>query len=133
MDYLRRLEKVDPRLILVILTAGFRYEMAHPGHRVRIAQHGGYRTAKAQALLVAQGKSKVEHSYHQDGLAVDVALIDIGKVEMLHDLKPYKVFNEFVQTVADEFDLNVTWGGHWTSRDGPHFQLEVPKRDDGSL
>lgn len=133
MDYLRRLEKVDPRLILVMLTAGFRFEMAHPGFRVRVAQFGGYRTAKTQARLVAEGKSSAERSYHQDGLAVDLAIIDLAKVVMVDDLKVYKKLDDHVQTVADEFDLHVTWGGNWAIRDGVHWQLEVPRRDDGAL
>lgn len=82
----------------------------------------GVRDLERQKALVRAGKSKTLNSYHLRGKAVDVAAWVDGKVswEWEHYVA---ISNAFLQA-AKELGVEVTWGGHWKMKDGPHFQLE---------
>ena len=109
----------------------------------------GLRTQAEQNQLRAQGKSKVKHSRHQDGMAVDIVCYKDGKVSW--ELDDYLIVAQAFAKAARELDVTIRWGGAWNTTlnqkdasvahkdyvatrksqgrtpfiDGPHF--EIPK------
>lgn len=92
------------------------------------------RSFKEQALLYQQGRSlpgnivtnaKAGSSYHNYGLAIDIALIIDGNLAVWDrntdfddDKKP-----DWMECVAVFQKYGWEWGGNWTSiKDYPHFQ-----------
>ncbi len=83
----------------------------------------GLRTAERQKELIALGKSWIQRSKHQDGLAVDLmALPSDGSSnwEACH----YDVIQAAMQEAAGRLGIRLTWGGSWKQRDLVHFQIE---------
>lgn len=109
----------------------------------------GLRTQHEQNQLYIQGKSKVKHSRHQDGAAIDIVVYKGGKVTW--DLHDYVTAAEGFHLAAKELGVDLRWGAAWTRNlkdvsareahnsyvslrkqqgkrpfiDGPHF--EIPK------
>jgi len=133
---IRELYTVDWRLAAVLLLAISRYHRDFPARRIRVTE--GHRSAERQAQMVEEGKSKVEVSLHQDGRAVDLAILkplaipqNGQKWEAEWDLKQYRLLDaKYVQPAALEVGFDpgeILWGGHWTTlRDGVHWQLMLP-------
>lgn len=133
---IRQLYTVDMRLAAVLLVAIQRYHHSFPALRIRVTE--GHRTAEEQEKLVAEGKSQTRNSAHQDGRAVDIAILRPARVpqkgqkwEAVWDLHQYALFDqEYVQPAALELGFDpgdILWGGHWTTlRDGVHWQLMLP-------
>jgi peptidoglycan L-alanyl-D-glutamate endopeptidase CwlK len=112
---LRRLDGVDPKLVAVVKRA---IEIT-PIDFVVIE---GLRTKARQAYLLSAGKSKTMNSYHLTGHAVDIAPIVDGKVSW--DWKYFHPLADAMKQAAEEFNVQITWGGSWKSfPDGPHFQI----------
>lgn len=94
----------------------------------------GIRTKETQEEYVRTGRSKTMNSYHleqPDGFshAVDVAPYPID----WSDKARFALFAGYVLRVAEEMNVDLTWGGDWDGDwkvkehsffDGPHFQLE---------
>lgn len=132
----RELHTVDWRLAAVLLLAIQRYHAKVPARRIRVTE--GFRSADKQEEMIAQGKSFVKVSHHQDGRAVDLAILkplimpQNGKRwEPLWELGQYRLLDtQFVQPSALELGFepgDILWGGHWTTlRDGVHWQLMLP-------
>ena len=115
---------VDPALQSAIYEAMSRWD--GPGEW-RVTE--GMRTPERQSELYAQGRTAPGEivtntlaSDHLKGEALDVALVDGGNA--LWDFNYYDQLNALVQQIAAERGLNITWGGDWKMRDGPHFQLD---------
>lgn len=131
----RELYTVDWRLAAVLALAIQRYHRRFPARRIRVTE--GHRPAAQQEQLVAEGKSMVKVSHHQDGRAVDLAILipnptpnQKAKWVAEWDLKQFRLLDTFVQAAAIEFGFepgDILWGGHWTTlRDGVHWQLMLP-------
>jgi len=71
----------------------------------------GFRTAEEQARLFAAGKSKVNHSKHQDREAVDVAIYVGGAVTW--DEKYYYMLAGHILATAKRLGVGLRWGGDW--------------------
>lgn len=84
------------------------------------------RTDAEQAANLAKGVSWVQHSKHQDGLAIDLC--------------PYAIYREMGEDKLD-WDANdpnwlrmgligeslwLRWGGRWKQKDLGHFELPTP-------
>jgi len=75
-----------------------------------------FRTTDEQITLYNQGKTKVQHSKHQDWLAIDFVLVRNGKPfwERTHE---YERAGELWE------ELGGVWGGRWESlNDIYHFE-----------
>lgn len=83
----------------------------------------GLRSEARQRALRAQGKSWVQRSKHQDGLAVDLMAVPRdGSDEW--DAPHYDLINAAMQEAAGRLGIRLTWGGIWKKQDLDHFQLE---------
>lgn len=105
--------------------------------RVMLEKHGyemvlleGYRSPERQAQLAALGphvtRAGAYESYHQFGLAADVAFRRDGRV-VIHEKDPwamrgYELYGEVARA------LGLVWGGGWTLKDYGHVELRVPGR-----
>jgi len=129
MDYLERLDNVDPRLVAIVLAGATRYER-RTGYIVRVARDGGYRTNQRQRELVAAGKSQTMRSYHRRGKAIDLAIISADKSTAYWDHNCFEELNSDIQKIALSMGAVVTWGGSWTTFvDAVHWQLETPSTE----
>jgi hypothetical protein len=75
-----------------------------------------YRSEERQAQLRAAGKSWIARSKHQDGLAVDLVVMDGRGVTW--DVARYKPLGEFWKSIGG------TWGGDWKVVDAVHFEYK---------
>lgn len=83
----------------------------------------GVRSLERQKQLYADGKSKTMNSRHLTGDAVDVYAWVNGYVDW--NFSNYEKIAKAMFKAAEELDVEIEWGGMWTSlKDGPHFQLK---------
>ena len=92
------------------------------GHRGEELQNGLYaqgRTAPGQIVTYCQWPDSKHNSI--PSLAVDLAPypIDWSDLYRFHELA-----GRMLQ-VAALFDVDMTWGGHWSKPDMPHFQVRI--------
>lgn len=110
-----RLEGLHPDLVLVVKRA---IEITDTDFSVL----EGLRTAERQAQLVANGASTTSNSRHLTGHAVDLGAYINGSIDWSWPL--YYNIADAMKQAADELNVDLEWGGDWTSfKDGPHFQL----------
>jgi len=84
----------------------------------------GVRTEEKQAEYVASGASQTMNSRHLTGHAVDLAPLDPSTNEVSWNWDYYYALEPHIKAMAAALDINVTWGGDWTSfKDGPHWEL----------
>jgi peptidoglycan L-alanyl-D-glutamate endopeptidase CwlK len=118
-----RLDGVHPDLIQVVIKAGVFTDFIVTC---------GMRTHAEQVKLFAEGKTRTMNSRHLHGMAVDLAVLEGGKVTWEFDA--YRKLNDVMQNAAAVLGVPITWGGSWrTFKDGPHFELphaEYPDRAD---
>lgn len=122
---IRELARVHPQLSAIVLRAHCLYTEAHPGFRFRVTS--GYRTQAEQDRLFAAGVTPTRNSYHTEGVAVDLAVLDASASVAYWEQHRYVVLNAFMVKAAAELGLgehDLTWGGNWRSRDAVHWQLE---------
>jgi len=72
---------------------------------------------------LANGRSWIAHSKHQDGLAIDIA-----PYELYNESGPDKLDWDSGHGVWEQIGqtgkaLGLTWGGDWTHKDMGHFEL----------
>ena len=83
----------------------------------------GVRSTERQAEMLRTKKSRVRHSKHQDGFAVDIMVYDEnGKGTWEHTY--YEAVNSHIQEIANLEGVTITWGGAWQMVDAVHFQIE---------
>jgi peptidoglycan L-alanyl-D-glutamate endopeptidase CwlK len=113
---LKNLQGVHPDLIRVTKRA---LELT----TVDFAITEGLRTREHQSELVAAGKSQTKNSRHITGHAVDVMAYVNGKGTWTWQY--YERIAEAFKKAANEFDIQIVWGGDWKSfKDGVHFELD---------
>lgn len=112
----KNLQGVHPKLVQCV-------ELALSLSTMDFAVIEGLRTEARQKEMIALGKSWVQRSRHQDGLAVDLmAVPSDGSSEW--DAPHYDLINAAMQEAAGRLGIRLTWGGTWKMRDLVHFQLE---------
>lgn len=89
------------------------HEIHARGWRVRLGEV--FRPQEMQDLYVRTGRSKAAHSFHQDKLAIDLALITCNGKEISDAQK--KSLGDFWESLDP---LN-SWGGFFAFVDKPHF------------
>ncbi len=82
----------------------------------------GLRTAKEHARNVANGKSWIKRSKHQDGLAIDFAAYVNGKIT--YQPAPYYEIAYAFFTCSEEMNIPIIWGGNWRAKDLMHIELK---------
>jgi hypothetical protein len=119
------LRNVHPDLIRVL-------ELAASRSDIPFIVTSGLRTAAEQNQMYKRGASKLDgyrkRSYHQDGLAADVAVCtDLTFKRVTWDWTPYYKLSKIIKKAAADLGVSLTWGGDWkTFKDGPHYQ--IPRR-----
>lgn len=121
----RKWDKMNPRykqrLLMVFKTMKQRY-----GYDLILLE--GYRSPARQNMLSGQPKTtraRAYQSYHQFGLAADIAFLRHDKVVISERdpwaMRGYQLYGQ----VAEEFGL--TWGGRWRSiQDYGHTEYRLP-------
>ena len=113
----KRLSEIEPALARVIRRAA-----ALSPIPFRVLE--GRRTLARQKKLVAEGRSRTEHSLHLTGRAVDIAPLVRGRVTWAWPA--YARLAPIIKDAARLEGVPIQWGGDWrTFRDGPHWQLRA--------
>lgn len=81
----------------------------------------GLRTPERQKLLRDSGASQTLNSRHITGHAVDLGALVDGEVRW--DWPLYHKIAAVMKQAAKQVGVDITWGGDWKMRDGPHFEL----------
>lgn len=132
---IKKLRDVHPDLVLVVLRA---IQLS----TVDFAVGEGIRTAERQRELYAQQKTKTLNSRHIPvvfaptddrlaaialGHAVDLWPWVAGAVPW-DDWTAFEAVAAAMKKAAGELGVAIRWGGDWeTFKDGPHFELVVPR------
>ena len=99
--------------------------------------YGTGRTQAEQDRYVEEGKSTVQRSLHQDGLAMDVALYDLYDLTGANSLQ-WKKVPEYLELGTIAKDCGLVWGGDWTRFPDPYhvemsngWQIAAAMRNEG--
>jgi hypothetical protein len=123
------LNSLDPRFKPIAIELLARLTEA----RIAVLISNTRRTAAEQAVAVAAGNSWVQHSKHEDGLAIDVVPYSI--YELHGDRKALWSTNDpvWLKIGAVGEALGLRWGGKFAplnvlgvGKDPGHFELVVP-------
>ena len=82
----------------------------------------GGRSPEEHAKNVANGKSWIKRSKHQDGKAIDIVASVNGTVTYNHD--PYYKIAYAFYMCADQLQTPIIWGGEWKVKDMMHFEVK---------
>lgn len=134
---LKNLEGVDERLVKIVKRAIEVTEqdfIVIEGLRTREQMMINYGKGRSVAELAKHGipasyakpkEAKVTWlknpfaSNHAKGLAVDIVPAPVR----WDDLHKFKLINEAMQAAAKEFGIKLNYGGDWTKKDYPHWEL----------
>jgi peptidoglycan L-alanyl-D-glutamate endopeptidase CwlK len=106
-----KMEGVEPTLIQVA-------RVALPKSPIDFGITCGLRSQHEQNQLLAQGKTQVRHSRHQDGMAIDVVAYENGKVSW--KLKHYITIADAFAEACKELNMELRWGAGWPFYLGKH-------------
>lgn len=114
-----RLKGVHPDLVKVV-------ERAINLTTVDFTVLEGVRDPMRQKKLVEAGASQTMNSRHIPGADGFAKAVDLGawvddQVDWSWPL--YAKINDAMQEAAKQVGVDITWGGDWKMRDGPHFEL----------
>lgn len=104
------------------------FKLMKERHGYQLVLIEGYRSPERQQELMAQGphvtRAGANMSYHQYGLAADVAFFVNGKVVISERdpqiMRGYELYGEIAEQVG------LTWGGRWKMQDYGHVELRRP-------
>ena len=82
----------------------------------------GGRTDTEHKINVANGKSWVKRSRHQDGMAIDFAALKGGKITFLHEYYPPIVYA--FKECSKELNIPIVSGADWKVKDMMHIELD---------
>lgn len=140
---LQRLENVDPKLLKVVHLALSKSEidfMVVEGLRNRERMMINYGKGRTAAQCITKGvpakyaqpklakvtwlnnpfaSNHADHDNDGDGEAVDLAPYPLD----WNDIGKYKKIAEAMKTASKELKIPIIWGGDWTGKDYPHFEL----------
>ncbi|WP_349926511.1 M15 family metallopeptidase [Acinetobacter sp. A1-4-2] len=121
----RRWHKMNPRYKQRLLMV-FKIMQQRYGYEMVLLE--GYRSPERQNALAGNGhitRAKAFQSYHQFGLAADVAFKRNGKV-VISERDPWAMRGyQLYGTISESVGL--TWGGRWTSiQDYGHSEYRMP-------
>lgn len=111
------LQSVNPKLLELFTTAiidsPFDFTCYH-----------GLRTQAEQDEMLRTGASRVSHSKHQDGLAVDFFVWVNGECSW-SDAEAYREVANHIKDCASRLNIPIVWGGDWKSfKDMVHIELK---------
>lgn len=115
-----RIKKLDPRIRCHAKNFINRVEI-ELGYKFRISD--GYRDFKHQAGLTTAIKAPPGKSYHNYGLAIDIVQITNNGKSTSYKLLENP--NNKIAKIGKE--IGFEWGGHWKTRDLPHFEMRFGK------
>ena len=125
---LMNLEGVHPDLVKVVQLAAQKCE----SESFDFCLTDGCRTMEEQIEFVKTGKSKTLKSRHLGGYAVDYVGLVRGRAT--YDRDVMRAIAEVFKDAALELDIEIEWGGDWTSFvDMPHIQLTHARYPDDSI
>ncbi|HEX5355897.1 MAG TPA: M15 family metallopeptidase [Aquabacterium sp.] len=121
----RRWDLMDPEFVQRVLMV---FKIMKDEHGYEMALLEGYRSPERQAMLAAKGSNVTMagawQSYHQYGLAVDLAFYRDGKLVISEKdpwaMRGYQLYGQ----VAEQMGL--TWGGRWQMMDLGHVEWRKP-------
>ncbi|BBL20126.1 MULTISPECIES: M15 family metallopeptidase [Acinetobacter] len=121
----RKWEKMNPRYKQRLLMV---FKIMKEQHNYELVLLEGYRSPSRQNLLAGNPnttRAKGYQSYHQFGLAADVAFKRNGKVVISERdpwaMRGYQIYGEVAESVG------LTWGGRWKSiQDYGHTEYRMP-------
>lgn len=128
---LARINDVNPLLIKI-----FKEAIKQSPFDFGIPSYGGKRTTEDQQYLFAKGRTRdldkkpitwvdgiKKKSYHQSGNAVDIYAYINGGASW--DPKYYgPIARHIIKVAKEQFNTTLQWGGDWTKKDLPHFQIK---------
>lgn len=82
----------------------------------------GGRSEAEHKINVANDKSWVKRSRHQDGAAIDFAAYVKGKVT--YETKNYSPIAEAFYSCSRDLHIPIIWGGEWKVKDYMHIELD---------
>jgi peptidoglycan L-alanyl-D-glutamate endopeptidase CwlK len=101
---IRNLQGVHPDLVRCV-------EMAHDLSKYDFIVVEGLRTEATQRAYIAKGASRTMRSYHIIGRAVDLIIIENGKI--YEGLDRYAHVADCMDEAADELGIDIKWGAVW--------------------
>ncbi len=135
----REVERVRPNLGGAsrdwnLLDADFRqrllvvFQIMEERHGYEMVLLEGYRSPERQNELAARGahvtNARAFQSYHQHGLAADVAFLREGRIVITEKdpwaMRGYTLYGETAEL------MGLTWGGRWKMMDFGHVELRRP-------
>jgi len=117
----KNLVGVHPDLVRVVRTANAATGEGTPIPGFTVIE--GLRTKDRQSALVRAGASWTMNSRHLTGHAVDLAVWVESEKDIRWEWRLYEALSKIVLQAAKDESVNLVWGGSWTTRDGPHFEL----------
>ena len=114
-----RLKGVHPDLVKVV-------ERAIQITTVDFTVLEGIRDPQRQRTLVDSGASQTLNSRHIPGADGFAKAVDLGAWvddEVRWDWPLYSKIAAAMKEAAKQVGVDITWGGDWKMRDGPHFEL----------
>lgn len=120
----RKWDKINPRYAQRLLLV---FKIMKERHGYDMVLLEGYRSPQRQNMLAGQGSHVTQatgyRSYHQFGLAADVAFMRNGKVVITEKdpwaMQGYKYYGEAAESVG------LVWGGRWKMMDLGHTEFRM--------
>ena len=120
----RKWDKINPRYAQRLLLV---FKIMKERHGYDMVLLEGYRSPERQNMLASKGSHVTQatgyRSYHQFGLAADVAFMRDGKVVITEKdpwaMQGYKHYGEAAESVG------LVWGGRWKMMDLGHTEFRI--------
>ena len=120
----RKWDKINPRYAQRLLLV---FKLMKERHGYDMVLLEGYRSPQRQNMLAGKGSHVTQatgyRSYHQFGLAADVAFMRNGKVVITEKdpwaMQGYKHYGEVAESVG------LVWGGRWKMMDFGHTEFRM--------